>query len=331
MAARRRDDIAEDRGGRLAPAGAGAVEHERASRCGLDVDSVVSAAHARERMLAVDEGRVDAHRDRLAVRPLAGELLARRQELDDVAGVLRVLDRGGVDRSDTLTVHGLERHVGVEGEAGEDGRLLRGVVPLDIGRRIRLGVPERLGVGEYLVEVGTLTVHAVEDVVRRAVDDAEDASDVVAGEGVLERAQDRDRGRDRCLVGDGGADLVCRVEDLRAVAREQGLVARHDVGTGLQRLDDMRARRLDPTHELDDDVSADDQLVCVCREQLLRQLDVARCVDVTDSDSRELESGARALRKLVRVVEKQARDLRPDGSGSEQRDAQSSVFDHSSP
>ncbi len=120
----------------------------------------------------------------------------------------------------------------MEREAREDRGLLRGVVSLDIRRRIGLGIAQALGVGEHLGEVGALGVHAVEDVVRGAVHDAHDASHAVTREGVTERTDDRDRPGRGGLVIDGCSDLVGRVVDLRAVGCEQGLVGRDDIRTG---------------------------------------------------------------------------------------------------
>ncbi len=76
---------------------------------------------------------------------------------------------------DALAVDGFQRDSGVEREAREDRRLLRGVVALDIRRRIGFGVTQTLRVGEHVGEVGALGVHPVEDVVGGAVHDAHDA------------------------------------------------------------------------------------------------------------------------------------------------------------
>ena len=56
------------------------------------------------------------------------------------------------DAGDALAVHRLERHGGVEREAGEDRGLLRGVVAADVGGRVGLGVAELGRGGERVVE-----------------------------------------------------------------------------------------------------------------------------------------------------------------------------------
>ena len=233
-----------------------------------------------------------------------------------------------VDAGDAFAVDHLERHGGVEGEAREDRGLLRGVVALDIGGGVGLGVAEALRVGEHVGELGTLFVHAVEDVVGRAVDDAHDPLHAVAGERVAQRADDRDgacRGR---LVVHLGAHLVGGVEELGTVGREQRLVRRHDVGARVDRLQQVLPRRLDASHELDHDVGADDERLGIRREELARQVDVAGRIDVADGDPDELESGSGAVGELVAVLAQQRCDLRAHGSGAEERDAQAAVVGH---
>ena len=81
-----------------------------------------------------------------------------------------------------LAVHRFEGHGRVERERREDGGLLRRVVAFDIGRRVGFGVTESLRVGEDVRELAALGVHAIEDVVRGAVDDAHDPLYAVTGQ-----------------------------------------------------------------------------------------------------------------------------------------------------
>src|SRR6185312_2137700 len=100
------------------------------------------------------------------------------QQLDDhalLAGRGHVL---GGDGGDALAVHVVQVEGGVEGQRGQDRCLRGGVVALDVGGRVGLGVPELLRAGQCVVECGPGGVHGVEDVVRGAVDDAHDLGDV---------------------------------------------------------------------------------------------------------------------------------------------------------
>jgi hypothetical protein len=71
------------------------------------------------------------------------------------------------------------------------------------------------------------------------------------------------------------------------VGGEQRLVRGDDVGARRQREQDVGARGLDAAHQLDHDVGADDELLGIRREQLARQLGVARRVAHGDADELE--------------------------------------------
>ncbi len=117
-------------------------------------------------------------------------------------------------------MHRVDRHRGMEGETRQDRRLLRGVVPLDIRRRVGLRVAQlaRASASASAKSSPSL-VHAVQHVVRRAVHDAEDAPHLVAGEAVAQRADDRDRAADRGLVVELRAHLLREVEELGPMGR----------------------------------------------------------------------------------------------------------------
>ena len=283
--------------------------------------------HGRERVGVWYERGVDAGRD--AVDPVGiAQALADREQLDDVAGLARGDHLVEGDARDALAVHRLDRHERVEGEAREDAGLLRGVVALDVGGRVGLGVAELARDRERLLERLAARVHAVEDEVRRAIDDAEDALDAVARERVAQRPDDRDRPADGGLVVELRADLAGRLEQLGAVRGHERLVRRHDVRARGERLEDERTGRLETAHELDDDVGAEDERLGIGREQLARQLDVARSIHVAHRDARELDAGADAGRQLVGVGQQLVGDLGADAAGPQEGDAEIAVLDH---
>ena len=86
-----------------------------------------------------------------------------------------------------------------EGERGEDGELVRGVEAADVEGRIGLGVAEPLRLGEADFERQSVGLHAREDVVAGAVQDAADAPHRVAGQALAQRLDDGNAAADRRL------------------------------------------------------------------------------------------------------------------------------------
>ena len=89
-----------------------------------------------------DHRRVHAHAD------LAVDLLGDREQLHDVAELVRGRDVVGGDVRDALAVDVAGDDARAERDRGDDRRLGRGVEALDVGGRVALGVPERLRLGE---------------------------------------------------------------------------------------------------------------------------------------------------------------------------------------
>ena len=103
--------------------------------------------------------------------------LRTRDLADGAAQLLRVGEVDGVDSGDGLGGDSVGIELGVESDAREDAEFGAGVVAVDVGGRIGLGVAELLRVGEDggVVSAG---LHAAEDVVAGAVDDAAEAGDL---------------------------------------------------------------------------------------------------------------------------------------------------------
>ena len=239
--ARDGDQVAHHRAGRRCAAGAGAVEHQLAGGGALDEHRVVGLADAGERVAPGDHRRVHPRGDGRAV----GSVLqcADREQLDDAAHLGGRGDVAGGDLGDALAVHVGCRHPGVEGQAREDRGLGRCVEALDVRGRVGLGVPELLGLLEGLVEARAGGVHPVEDEVGGAVDDAEHAGDLVAGEGLAQRSHDRDGAGDGGLVVEVATGLLGGGEHRAAVLGEQRLVGGDHAGAVLEGGEDQRSAR----------------------------------------------------------------------------------------
>ena len=101
------------------------------------------------------------------------ELLGDGEKLDDISKLSRLGNIGGCDPLDALVVDVIEPNPGAEREARQDRGLGSRVGSGYIGRRIRLGISELLGLGQCgLAVLGARVRHTREDVVRCSVDDA---------------------------------------------------------------------------------------------------------------------------------------------------------------
>src|SRR5690606_7085198 len=242
-------------------------------------------------------------------------------QLDDVVPAGRGLDVGGRDVADPLDGDVVDAHPGVEGEGGEDGDLRGGVVAVDVRRRVGLRVAQGLRVGERLAEADAAGGHLVEDEVRRAVDDADDAAHVVPGEGLAHPAHDGDGAGDGGLEVEVDAALLGGLVELGAVGGEQGLVRGDDSRAGLDRLEDEAAGRLDAAHELDDEVRAADEAGRVGGEQPGVDDVGTGHGGVPDRDAHDLEPGPGPRGEVVGLLGQQPHHLGPDGPAPEHGDA----------
>ncbi len=253
-----------------------------------------------------DHGRVHARGDGPAVLgPLADG-----EQLDGAAHLLGGGEVGGGDLGHALAVDVVEAHAGVEGDAGEDGGLGGGVEALDVGGRVGLGVPEGGGLVEGLLIPGTRRIHFVEDEVRRAVDDAHHPVDLVAGEGLAQRADQRDGAGDGGLVVEVLVVLLGGRVQGGTVLGEQRLVGGDDGGAVLEGGGDEGPGGLDPADHLDHhvDVTAFDEGGGVGGDQ--GRVDaLPDPVGSADGDTRQLHGGADPGCEVVGVRRHDARHL----------------------
>src|ERR1035441_1850690 len=179
-------------------------------------------------------GRLTAGRRSLAPRRAALDLLDDPQQLDRVAELVGKLNVHPRNRADALHVDVL----GVDPEAvrqrGQDANLMQRVVAVDVERRLGLGVPLRLGVLEDGVKIGPLHLHAGEDVIAGAVDDAVEVGDAVADKALAQGFDNGNAAANAGFVVQVRAVLPGRGEQLLAVGGEQGLIGGDDGFAKLQ-------------------------------------------------------------------------------------------------
>ena len=146
----------------------------------------------------------------------AGSAASRDAEMfDPIAERRCVVEVFDADAADALGVHGVRIETNTERERRENRELVSGVDAFDVERRIGLRITERLCIGERLREVVTAR-HLREDVVRRAVDDAGDPVDRIAGEAFAQRFDDRNAAGDRTFEADADAGAFCAAGNNRA-------------------------------------------------------------------------------------------------------------------
>ena len=111
------------------------------------------------------------------------------------------------------------------GEAGQNGDFAAGIAAIHIVAGVlRLGVAELLGNFQGLVKAHVLALHLRQHEVRRAVDDAADAADMVGGQALVHRGDDRRAAADAGLKQEGRAVLFGKGQQLCAVGGHHLLV-----------------------------------------------------------------------------------------------------------
>ena len=132
---------------------------------------------------------------------------------------------------------------------------MRRVVAFDVEGRIGLGIAQPLRILQAGVEGQALGLHAGQDVVAGAVQDAEHAVDAVAGHRLAHRLDDRNAAGDRRLIVQEHALLLGDLGERHAVLGKQRLVGGDDVPPGLQRRLDRSPRRpLVAADQLDENI-----------------------------------------------------------------------------
>jgi hypothetical protein len=199
---------------------------------------------------------------------------------------------------------------------------VRRVDALDVERGVGLGVATRLRFGKHRRERRALCAHLGQDEVRCAVDDARDPLQPIGGKTLAQRLDDRNTAGDRTFEGHHHALGMRRREDLVAVPREQRLVRRDDVLAVGDRLQDERARGLEPADQFDDDV---DVRIGEHRRRIGSELEAGapggrrtRLLERALGDPRDPDRASRTARDLFRVALQHLPRAEADGAEPEE-------------
>ena len=189
-----------------------------------------------------------------------------------------------------------------QADRNQNGDLRARVVAVDIGRRIRLGVTERLRLFQRIGKREPRAVHAGEDVVAGAVQDAGHAQQPIAGEPFPDGANDRNAAGHRRLEQQLALMLPRERQQLDAVRRDELLVGRDDRLAACERSPDEIARRLETAHQLDDDVGVgcDDVVDAVGPVDAGRYPVDLLALDAAIADGRQLQRRMNPARQHLR-------------------------------
>ena len=311
-----RQDIAHDgaRGGEGACAGT--VEHGLAHSVAHHVDGVHGAVDLGEHVVGRDQRGVYTDVD--AGIGVAGDA----QQLDGVAELAGLGDVLGADGTDALLVDVVGGHAGAKADGGEDGRLAGGIEAVDVGRRVGLGVALGLGVGKHVGVIGTLGVHARQDVVGGAVEDAGNGQDLVAHQVVLERADDGDTAAAAGFALDLNAALTRLLGKRLDMTAEQGLVGGDDMLAVLKSGGENLGRGVLAADQLDDDVDGGvgDDIVPVARKGLALNTGGFCLLPGKRAGAGQLKVDAVGGQVLIVVALDQTGHAAADGSQTDQTD-----------
>jgi hypothetical protein len=173
------------------------------------------------------------------------------------------------------------------------------------------------------IEAEAAAAHPREDVVAGSVDDPGEARDPVADEGFAEGANDGDPPTDCAFEGEIDAAGLRNLEELWAALGEKHLVRRDDAPTGSQGAFDERARRIETTHYLDDDVDrrvAEDRF-WIGRHARAIELGDALTGGIADENARDLEGRANTRGERAMVLRKEPDDAATDSATTQKTDS----------
>ena len=229
--------------------------------------------------------------------PRVGQQLGPRHLPDDAAEPPGVGEVDGGDRGDRLDRNVVDPHHAAEADAGEDRQLGRGVVPVDVVGRVRLGVSEALRLRQRVRERQARALHAGQDVVAGAVQDALDPPQAVARHALPEPPEDGNPPRHRGLEQQVAAPPVRLAQQRGAGVGDDLLVGGHDGLAGGQRPFDPAPGGVVSADQLDDDVhrAVDEGLERIGPDHLRPRPVDALAVDAAVADVRQPHARPRAV------------------------------------
>ena len=153
---------------------------------------------------------------------------------------------GQGDAGDALRGHLPGVNMPPESQGGQDADLPAGVVALNVGGGVLLGVAVGLSLPQSVVKAQPRPDHTGEDIVGRTVEDTGDLLDLVGGQALVQGADDGDAAAHTGLKQIADPLLLGQPQQLAAVLRHQLLVGGNDTFARLQGPAGEIQRRLGP-------------------------------------------------------------------------------------
>ena len=213
-----------------------------------------------------------------------------------------VLEVHHVDRRDGAARDVGGRHLHAQADRAEDRQFRARVVAFDVVGGIGLGVAKLLRPGQRIGKGGAGRLHAGEDVVAGAVEDAGDPLDAVARDAVAQGADHGDAAGDGRFKAQVPPLVAGQPQQLAAVVCDELFVGRDDRAPGLESAAHPRTGGVASADELDDDVGVrrEHRLDVVGPHDVGRHPVGALAGDVAVEDVREADAGRRPLGEDLR-------------------------------
>ncbi len=266
--------VAEERAGCRLGACARPAQDGRADQFALDADRVARAGRRRQCVARRERGRLHRSDD----PPVSVE---RRPPdiLDPRAAPCGPAEVGGADIGQRPARDRRGIDPDAEGQRTEDRQLRRRVVPVDVGRGVRLGEAGPLRPSQRPV-VGVSVLHRAEDGVGGAVDDPADAAQPLPARELPDRGDDRDARPDTGLDAEPDAAVPRDREEARPLRGDRRLVGGHDRAATLERGGDQVGGGKFAAQHLDDRPGPFQRLLGARRQRARRQGDGAHLAGV---------------------------------------------------
>ena len=246
--ARHVDEVGNHRRGSGLCARALAVIQGRADRITLDQYRVHSTFDVGDQPLGRNQCRMHAQLD--AFRRVLGD----PKQLDPVTKLFSVLDINRFELGDPFDVGLVEAHWITKGYGTHQRQLVGRIDALDVEGRIGFCIAQPLRLLENGIKRQTLAPHFGKNEVRRAVDDPGNPFDVIRGQSLTQRLDDRDAPSHRRLERHHDAIFLRGSKNLVTVLGQQGLVGRDHMLAVFDCLEHQFAGNAIATDQFDDHI-----------------------------------------------------------------------------